>query len=239
MIRFPFFLLFFWMLSKVGYGQDSNDLKLFKLPEKTLMVAGNTQQYPLEKPLKMVAVIDPNSSTLNREAEVWKYFMASMDTDSIGFVFVVRDHNDIVNFEHYWFEEMEMEYPYFHDKGNRVFDLNEISEENSGQTMLLDKNNYIVLIGGSPINTDPFNRYRSELHKRTTEMGMEGAIRGVIVEETERGIKWFHVNEPIYVNEEGEFVPTKQAKEGIYSKKWVPGISPLSDTIRLIKRAKK
>jgi hypothetical protein len=67
-------------------------------------------------------------------------------------------------------------------------------------------------------------------------MGIMGAVRGVIVEETDRGVKWFYANDPIYVNEKGEFIPTKEAKEGIYSKKWVPGISPLSDTIRLINR---
>jgi hypothetical protein len=225
------------MLSKIGYGQDPNNLKVFKLPEKTFKVAGKTQQTPLEKPLKMVAFIDPLASSLNKEAEVWKYFIGSMDTDSIGFVFVVRDNSDMVNFKQYWFEEMVMDYPFFHDKGNRIFDINEISDDRSRQTMLLNRDNKIVLTGGSPINTDPFNRYRSELHKRTTAMGIEGAVRGVIVEKTESGgIKWFHVSEPVYVNENDEVVPTKQAKAGIYSKKWVPGISPLSDTIRLIKR---
>jgi hypothetical protein len=237
MNRLVFLYLLFGILSKIGYAQDSNDLKAFKLPEKTSMVAGKTRQLPLDKPLKMVAFIDPLASSLNKEAEVWKYFIGSMDTDSIGFVFVVRDNSDIVNFKHYWFVEMAMDYPFFHDKGNRVFEINEISDERSGQTMLLNRDNEIVLTGGSPINTDPYNRYRSELHKRTTAMGIEGAVRGVIVEQTESGgTKWFHVNEPVYVNENDEVVPTKQAKEGIYSKKWVPGISPLSDTVRLIKR---
>jgi hypothetical protein len=220
----------------VAYGQDSNGFSKFQLPEKTLKIAGKTQQNPLEKPLKMVAVIDPNASTLSREAEVWKSFIGSLDTDSIGFVFLVMDHNDLAGFEHYWFEEMKMEYPFFYDTGNKVFDTNIISEERSKQTMLLDRNNFIVLIGGSPINTDPYNRYRSQLHHRTTAMGIVGAVRGVIVEETDRGVKWFYANDPVYVNENDEVVPTKQAKAGIYSKKWVPGISPLSDTIRLIKR---
>jgi hypothetical protein len=237
MIRLTFLFLFFGILSQIGNAQDSNDLKAFKLPEKTLMVAGKTRQIPLDKPLKMVAFIDPLASSLNKEAEVWKYFIASMDTDSIGFVFVVRDNSDIVNFEHYWFVEMAMDYPFFHDKGNRVFEINEISDERSRQTMLLNRYNEIVLTDGSPINTDPFNRYRSELHKRTTAMGIEGAVKGVIVEQTESGgIKWYYVNDPIYVNENDEFVPTKQAKEGIYSKKWVPATTPLSDTIRLINR---
>jgi hypothetical protein len=236
MIRLAFLYLLLGVLCQIGYGQDSTTLKAFKLPEKTLKVAGKTQQTPLEKPLKMIAFIDPLASSLNKEAEVWKYFIGSMDTDSIGFVFVVRDNSDMVNFNHYWFEEMAMNYPFFHDKGNRVFEVNAITNESSKQTILLDRNNFIILTGGSPINTDPFNRYRSELHHRTTEMGIMGAVRGVIVEETDRGVKWFYANDPIYVNEKGEFIPTKEAKEGIYSKKWVPGISPLSDTIRLINR---
>ena len=68
------------------------------------------------------------------------------------------------------------------------------------------------------------------------EMGMDKAVRGVIVEHTERGIKWFYANEPVYVTEKGEVLPKKQADAGIRSKKWIPGTSPLSDTIRLVNR---
>ncbi|WP_439483059.1 hypothetical protein [Cyclobacterium plantarum] len=235
MIRF-YFLVVVFGLSHFTYAQEAIGSKLFQLPTDGLKVSGNTKVNPLVKPLKLVTVLDPKGSSIDRELEIWKGLMGSMDIDSIGYIFLVQDTEDIEQFKRYWFSEGKMDYPFYYDTERKVIEENGLSVDSPGQTLLLDDQNAIILSGSSPINTDPFNRYRSELYKRTLEMGMEGAVGGVIVEHTERGIKWFYANEPVYVTEKGEVIPKKQADAGIRSKKWVPGTSPLSDTIRLVNR---
>lgn len=233
MIR-SYLLVVVFGLSHFGYAQEATESKLFQLPANALKVNGNTEVNPLVKPLKLVTVFDPKGSSIDRELEVWNALMGSMDRDSIGYIFLVQDTDDKERFKQYWFSDRNMDYPFYYDTGKRVIKANGLSEGSPGQTLLLDDKNAIILSGASPINTDPYNRYRSELYKRTLEMGMDKAVRGVIVEHTERGIKWFYANEPVYVTEKGEVLPKNQADAGIRSKKWVPAISPLSDTIRLV-----
>lgn len=236
MKKFSLLLVIAVCLSHLGNAQNPDVSKIFKLPTNALKVSGTTKVNPLVKPLKLVTVIDPKGPSIDRELEVWNGLMGSMDIDSIGFVFLVQGAEDIERFKRYWFTDRNMDYPFYHDTEKKVIRANDLSEGSPGQTLLLDDKNAIILSGGSPINTDPYNLYRSELYKRTLEMGMEGAIRGVIVELTDGGMKWFYANEPIYVTEKGEVLPKNQADAGIRSKKWVPAISPLSDTIRLVKR---
>lgn len=233
MIRF-YLLVVVFGLSHFGYAQEATESKLFQLPANAQKVSGNTEVNPLVKPLKLVTVLDPKGSSIDRELEVWNGLMSSMDRDSIGYIFLVQDTDDRERFKQYWFSDRNMDYPFYYDTEKKVIKANGLSERSPGQTLLLDDKNAIILSGASPINTDPYNRYRSELYKRTLEMGMEGAVRGVIVELTERGVKWFYANEPVYVTEKGEVLPKNQADAGIRSKKWVPAISPLSDTIRLV-----
>lgn len=235
MIRF-YFLVVVFGLSLFGYAQEATESKLFQLPANAQKVSGNTEVNPLVKPLKLVTVLDPKGSSIDRELEVWNALMGSMDRDSIGYIFLVQDTDDKERFKQHWFSDQNMDYPFYYDTGKKVIKANGLSEGSPGQTLLLDDKNAIILSGSSPINTDPFNRYRSELYQRTLEMGMDKAVRGVIVEHTERGIKWFYANEPVYVTEKGEVLPKKQADAGIRSKKWIPGTSPLSDTIRLVNR---
>ncbi|WP_162342599.1 hypothetical protein [Cyclobacterium salsum] len=235
MIRL-YLLVVVFGLSHFGYAQEATESKLFQLPANAQKVSGNTEVNPLVKPLKLVTVLDPKGSSIDRELEVWNGLMGSMDRDSIGYIFLVQDTDDRERFKQYWFSDRNMDYPFYYDTEKKVIKANGLSERSPGQTLLLDDKNAIILSGGSPINTDPYNRYRSELYQRTLEMGMEGAVRGVIVEHTERGIKWFYANEPVYVTEKGEVLPKNQADAGIRSKKWVPAISPLSDTIRLVNR---
>ncbi len=223
-------------LSNLGNAQDAGGSKIFKPPGNAIKVSGQTEVNPLVKPLKLVTVLDPKGSSIDRELEIWKGLMGSMDIDSIGYIFLVQETEDIELFKQHWFVYRKMDYPFYHDTEKKVIRANDLSEGSPGQTLLLDDKNAIILSGGSPINTDPYNRYRSELYKRTSEMGMKGAIGGVIVELTNGGVKWFYANEPIYVTEKGEVIPKNKADAGIRSKKWVPGISPLSDTIRLVKR---
>lgn len=235
MIRF-YFLVVVFGLSHFAYAQEATESKQFHLPGNAQKVSGNTEVNPLVKPLKLVTVLDPKGSSIDRELEVWNALMGSMDRDSIGYIFLVQDTDDKERFKQYWFTERNMDYPFYYDTGKKVIEANGLSVDSPGQTLLLDDKNAIILSGSSPINTDPFNRYRSELYHRTLEMGMDKAVRGVIVEHTERGIKWFYTNEPVYVTEQGEVIPKNQADAGIRSKKWVPGTSPLSDTIRLVNR---
>lgn len=235
MIRY-YFLVVALGLSHFGYARQATESKLFQLPANSQKVSGTTKVNPLVKPLKLVTVLDPKGSSIDRELEVWNALMGSMDRDSIGYIFLVQDTEDIEPFKQYWFTERNMDYPFYYDTDKTVIKANGLSEGSPGQTLLLDDKNAIILSGSSPINTDPFNRYRSELYHRTLEMGMDKAVRGVIVEPTERGIKWFYSNEPVYVTEQGEVIPKNQADAGIRSKKWVPGTSPLSDTIRLVNR---
>ncbi|MFO7825803.1 MAG: hypothetical protein R6V72_17840 [Cyclobacterium sp.] len=235
MIRF-YFLVVVFGLSHFTYAQEATGSILFQLPTNALKVSGSTKVNPLVKPLKLVTVLNPKASSIDRELEVWNALMGSMDRDSIGYIFLVRDTDDKERFKQYWFSDRNMDYPFYYDTEKKVIKANGLSERSPGQTLLLDDKNAIILSGSSPINTDPFNRYRSEVYKRTLEMGMEGAVGGVIVEHTERGIKWFYANDPVYVTEKGEVIPKKQADTGIRSKKWVPGTSPLSDTIRLVNR---
>ncbi|MDN3687445.1 hypothetical protein [Cyclobacterium jeungdonense] len=231
-----YFLVVVLALSHLGYAQEAYESKLFQLPANALKVNGNTEVNPLVKPLKLVTVLDPKGPSIDRELEVWNGLMGSMDRDSIGYIFLVQDTEDIEPFKQYWFSDRNMDYPFYYDTGKKVIEANGLSVDSPGQTLLLDDKNAIILSGGSPINTDPYNRYRSELYQRTLEMGMDKAVRGVIVEHTERGIKWFYASEPVYVTEQGEVIPKNQADAGIRSKKWVPGTSPLSDTIRLVNR---
>ncbi|NHE59179.1 hypothetical protein [Cyclobacterium plantarum] len=236
MIRF-YLLLVVLALSHFGYAQEAGGSKIFKPPGNAIKVSGQTKVDPLLKPLKLVTVLDPKGSSIDRELEVWNGLMGSMDRDSIGYIFLVQDTEDIEQFKRYWFTDRKMDYPFYYDTERKVIEANGLSIDSPGQTLLLDENNTIILSGGSPINTDPYNRYRAKLYKQTVEMGMEGAIRGVIVELTDTGMKWFYANEPVYLTEQGEVIPKNQADAGIRSKKWVPAISPLSDTVRLVKRS--
>ena len=232
MIKLPVLLAITVFLSHQAYTQDNS----FQLPTNALKVVGKKDVDPLVKPLKVVAVIDTEGASVDRELEVWNGFMGSMDTDSIGFIFLVRATEDFGGFKQYWFANRKMDYPFFYDRDSKFIELNDLSEDMPGQTLILDRNNSVVLAGGSPMNTDPFNLYRSELHKRTTEMGIQGAVRGVIVEHSDRGVKWFYANERIFVNEDGERLTEQEAEDAITSKKVVPHISPLTDTVRLVRR---
>lgn len=235
MIRFFFLFLLSVLISHYSQGQNPVLPKTFTLPGEGFMVRGNSSTDPLSKPLKLVTVIDP-AETSERELEVWKALMGSMDTDSIGFVFLVRHAAGMADFKKRWFGDLSMNYPYFYDSENKVVDLNGISEDKSKQTFLLEKGNKVVLVGASPMYTDPLNLYRSELHTRTKEMGIEGAVRGVIVEVIEGGIKWFYANEQIYVDENGYRISEKEAKIAVKAGKVIPHTSPLTDTVRLVRR---
>jgi len=216
-------------------AQDDRLIKTFILPPGKLKVDITTAINPLSKPVKLVSVIDQRSETFKRELEVWHAFLGSVDLEHIGFIFLVRPLVDIDSFKKFWFVDMQMNYPFFYDKSNEIFVSNAIIEAKSGHTMVLDKNDSVIVEGGSAVNTDPFNLYRSTLHNLTTEMGIKKAVRGEITEVKNGVVKSFYNSDPVYVTEDGEVLPAKLAKEYIISRKFIMQSSPLTDTVRLVK----
>lgn len=225
------------MIIHVQYvsAQDDSRNKTFILPANKHKVDISTGINPISKPVKLISVIDQSSETFKRELEVWHAFLESVDLEHIGFIFLVRPLVDIDSFKKFWFVDMQMNYPFFYDKSNEIFISNAISEAKSGHTMVLDQNHCVILEGGSAINTDSFNRYRSTLHNLTTEMGIKKAVRGEITEVKNGVVKSFYNSDPVYVTEEGELLPAKLAKEYILSRKFIMQTSPLTDTVRLMK----
>lgn len=222
-----------------SYAQTEIVGKRFYLPTPEMQIdKGKKGVAPLDKKLKMVAVIDAKSSSYARELEVWKKFIKSVDADHVGFVFLVQPVNDIDAFTHNWFGEAEMDYPFFYDNKRAVFERNQIAGDKRLQTFLLDESNKVVVVGASPITNDPFNLYRSELYKRLLSLGIEGGVKGTIIEENDGVVKMYSPN-PVYVNEKGETVSLEKAREGIISGVFIPQSSPLSDTIVLVPRNKR
>ncbi|EPR69313.1 hypothetical protein [Cyclobacterium qasimii] len=163
------------MIVHVEYltAQEDHLTKTFALPSNNYKVNDTSTIEPLTKPVKVVSIIDQKSETFKRELEVWNAFLGSVDLQNIGFIFLVRPLVDLDRFKKHWFEEMQMNYPFFYDQSNKIFVTNSISEAKPGHTMVLDKNNEVIEEGGKVINTDPFNLYRSTLHNLTTEMGIK------------------------------------------------------------------
>ena len=223
------------MIVHVEYltAQEDRLTKTFALPSNNYKVNDTSTIEPLTKPVKVVSIIDQKSETFKRELEVWNAFLGSVDLQNIGFIFLVRPLVDLDRFKKHWFEEMQMNYPFFYDQSNKIFATNSISEVKPGHTMVLDKNN-VIEEGGKVINTDPFNLYRSTLHNLTTEMGIKKAVRGEITEMKDGVLKTFYNSAPIYVTEDGTLIPSKLAKEYIISRRFIMQTSPLSDTVRLM-----
>ncbi|WP_209332923.1 hypothetical protein [Lunatimonas salinarum] len=220
-------------------AQDNSRIKTFFLPANKHKVDISTGINPISKPVKLISVIDQSSETFNRELEVWHAFLRSVDLEHIGFVFLVRPIVDIDSFKKFWFVDMQMNYPFFYDQSNELFISNSITKVNSGHTMVLDQNHSVIVEGGSIVNTDRFNLYRSTLHNLTTEMGIKKAVRGEITEVKNGVVKSFYNSDPVYVTEDGEVLPTKLAKEYIISRKFIMQTSPLTDTVRLVKTNRK
>jgi hypothetical protein len=232
-----YYICIIWFsFSHFAISQSLDSNSTFILPRNDAKIHNDSDIDPLIKRLKLVTIVDSRSWSIDREMEVWKAIMGSVDLEHIGFVFLVQPLEKIDVFKKYWFDEKKMDYPFYYDAGNKLFESNRFSEEKSRQTILIDEDDSVVLVGGSPIRTDPFNLYRSTLHHLTSEMGIKRAVRGVIVEEKDGIVKSFYSSDPIYVTEEGGVLPAKRAKEFIISKKFIPQSSPLTDTVLLIKR---
>src|SRR5690554_4186017 len=141
-----------------GHGQvcglDTGDK--FSLPNSTKEV-GATGGSPLEKGVKVVSLLDRSSSSFDKELEVWKHFILSVDTSHVGFVFFITHVEDLNAFTDQWKNEGP-DYPFFYDHQLNCIPRNDKSypKEKNETTMLVDKDD-IVLTGKSPVTNEPYN----------------------------------------------------------------------------------
>lgn len=140
--------------------------KQFVLPDDSLMI--NTYRKninPLSKKQKIVAVIDASCGVCVSELKDWEVFMKDIDTNKVGFIFLLHSIDKLMIFEKLNSSLIHFSYPYFYDIRKMVICKNNIPENKLFQTFLLDSTNHVVLIGNPIRNNELATLYKSEIRK--------------------------------------------------------------------------
>jgi hypothetical protein len=188
--------------------------KQFILPDDSLVVNSNKITInPLSKKIKIVTAINASCGACISELRDWMVFMKDFDTSQVGFIFLLYSNDHLMAFEKINPVSIHFTYPYFHDKGKKVFLKNNIPEHKLYQTFLLDSTNHVVLVG-NPINNKELSAlYKSEIQKAKTITDQFIESQGVKMDYKNNRAYLYFGNEVIWQDESGKRLSKKEAKE--------------------------
>lgn len=119
---------------------------------------------PLTKKIKILTLIDGDCSICYNELEDWKKFMKKIDTSEVGAVFTIYSYDGLSEFNQ---AQINFPYPYFQDNGEKILNINEVSQDKFYKTFLLDEDNKVILVGNPNIHEKISELYLAEIKKRT------------------------------------------------------------------------
>lgn len=188
--------------------------KHFFLPNDSLMIKTNRSTFtPLSKKIKIATTINASCGACITELEDWMVFMKGIDTSQVGFVFLLYSNDQLMAFEKINSASIHFTYPYFHDKGRKVFLKNDISESKLYQTFLLDSTNNVILVGNPINNKDLSAIYQSEIKKRISMPRQSSEIHGVKVVRKDNCTVFYIDEEVKWQDENGKMISITEAKK--------------------------
>lgn len=185
------------------------------------------------KEMVVVRFLDPNNARIEFELTVWGHFINAVDSSLIGFVFYSPKTTD--SFQQIWNKSVGSSARLIIDEGQIINKANEISEDPTAHTLVMDRDFKILEQMGSPILNENFDDLRNTIAKNLLKNGFDHGVKGAIHDREANNRTWF-MAQPIYVNSNGSTVPQNEALKLILDGMVVPQYSPLSDTVRLSKR---
>ena len=185
------------------------------------------------KEVVVVRFLDPNNARIEFELTVWEHFINAVDSSLIGFVFYSPKATD--SFQQIWNKSVGSSASLIIDEGQIVNKANEISEDPTEHTLVMDRDFKILEQVGSPILNENFDDLRNTIAKNLLKNGFDHGVKGAIHDKDANNRTWF-MAQPIYVTSTGSTIPQNEALKLIVDGSVFPEYSPLSDTVRLIKR---
>lgn len=188
--------------------------KQFFLPNDSLMIKANRSTFtPVVKKIKIATTINASCGACINELVDWMVFMKGIDTSQVGFVFLLYSNDHLMAFEKINPVSIHFEYPYFHDKGKKVFLKNDIPESKLYQTFLLDSTNHVILVGNPIISKDLSALYQSEIKKRIILPRQSTEKYGVKVVRKDNCTVFYLDEEVKWQDENGKMLNLKEAKK--------------------------
>lgn len=196
-------------------------------------VSKNELRKELNKELTLIRFIDPSNARIEFEMDVWKHFIQTVDTSLIGFVFYVPLADK--SFHDLWEAKIQDGILMVIDEKGLTKQVNQVSDDSGEQTFVLSRSGEVLAIGGSPIVADNFDKFRSVMARALLSKGIRRGVTGAIFDPETNGRSWF-MNEEAYLMPSGETIPKDEALKLVLKGYYIPQYSPLSDTVKLIKR---
>lgn len=137
--------------------------KTFILPDNSLRVNQKNNINPLSKQIKLVTMVNADCGRCILSLQQWKVFMSSIDTNKVGFIFILFSSDNFMTFNELGDSIINFNYPYYLDFDKKIFKKNKISDKKVFQTFLLDSLNHVLLIGDPIGNNDLSNLYQEEI----------------------------------------------------------------------------
>lgn len=209
--------------SEVNYWKG----KQLVLPTDKQIFNNRDKTSPISKKIKIMSVINGGCGPCVEELQEWKKFMKGIDTTYVGFVFLVNSVDQIRDFKVKDSLSINLNYPYYYDKLNKITEKNKFSENKLYQTFLLDEKNTVVLLG-KPNTSEMYELYRSQIYKMEKK-----AIKGTTVSRN-AGVSTTNVpGNYTFKDEKGNVLDQKKAEEMMNSHKYMPSINDRDQIITL------
>ena len=122
---------------------------------------------PKYKTIKILTIINGDCSVCVDELKKWKELIKRVDTSKVGFIFSVYSSDNLRGFKLLDRLEIHFDYPYFIDKNKEFIIKNKFSENKLFQTLLLNNNNEVILVGNPTTNKTIHKLYFEEISKRS------------------------------------------------------------------------
>ncbi len=168
-LLYLFTFLVFWIMScKKNRGEQLLDEWIGKqivLPEKGLIQNKGYKYIPNGKAIKVMIIINGDCSVCIEELKWWKKFMRKIDTSRVGFIFSIQSYDNLTAFKAMDSLEINLNYPYYHDKEKEYTIKNGFPEEKLYQTFLLNNNNEIVIVGNPKMSKGLSNLYLKKINE--------------------------------------------------------------------------
>ncbi len=188
---------------------------------------------PLNKKIKILALINGECGVCMDELEKWKKYMNKVDILEVGFIFLIY-YSSYMDNNYLDSSGLQFDYPYFEDFGQKYIIENKFPREKQYQTFLLNKSNKVILIGNPIVNESISNLFLKTIEKEiTTNFGLER--KETTIKISSYRIK-LNVNDIIFKNENGDILSKEEKKKMIDSGKYVARIDDKTKIITLIKR---